>query len=753
MKRYKMHRIITMALAVALVCGCQKYYYMVPPPTWTDDELDDEDVGTSSRVENIFVSVYGDGDMNGSSWDHSYDVAGLRTILTDKSDLSNTVIYLAEGKYVIGKSAGSGLEIKKDIKQIRGGYSASSAGSDLAKRDPSRYETVLSGDVNLNGKADSGDCSMFMVTNGNVAFDGVVFEDGYIDTVVSAVNSVDGSDGSSSGASAVFGIFGAPSTTIVEVTDCVFRDNLSTAAHNGSAEGKTSIAGGPCAILTSGFFLARRCTFKDNVAVNRGGAIRLMGADSACFLDKCCFTGNKLTGSTDGWGSSIQVSYGNLCINNSTFIDNIGKGGDINGGGAFFMSNSSFFQTETDTYGAFRCESKTGADTHFINNIFTSRRSDGTGFNYSGDDRDITSSGYNLFQRVRGKDIRRADDVLWPDPLSGTFQNGCWQWDASQVGSNADEVYAKLPDVVAAVKAFSPTISGNPSLANLGYQFYEWVGENGFIEDQRGRPRNPNMMQKGSYDSYLNPVSHTSLRIAAAVAGTSSIDSDSFRIIIRNNSNPSYSYATTMIYTAGKWNSSGGVAMLWDPDLNPVDLTAVSPAVDINSVDAIFPFEVAENQTAGIVSSDLLISKTSVNPKTDLKDGGVVLQFIHAMSRLTVNVPNLDPDKITSVCIGGFVLSSSCDCSRTTPSVTPVGGSPGTITAFRSGGAFYAVLVPQTVMPTVSITDDSGITYDWVSDAPVSFEAGKSYSLSLTTSSTKAVKPAAFGSISNYQGQ
>ena len=79
-----MRKLFTMVLVAILISGCQKYYMMIPPPQSTYDSLDDEDFGVSSQGDKIFVSVYGDGDMDGSSWDNAYDVAGLRTILTDK---------------------------------------------------------------------------------------------------------------------------------------------------------------------------------------------------------------------------------------------------------------------------------------------------------------------------------------------------------------------------------------------------------------------------------------------------------------------------------------------------------------------------------------------------------------------------------------------------------------------------------------------------------------------------------------------
>ncbi|MBQ6821892.1 MAG: fimbrillin family protein [Bacteroidales bacterium] len=747
-----MRKLIYILLAVLILAGCQKYYLMIPPPQISDDELDDEDIGTSTRVDNIFVTVYGDGDMDGSSWDNAYDAAGLRTILTDKSDLSNTVIYLAEGKYIIGKGPGSGLLLKKDIKLIKGGYSSSSAGKDLAKRDYVRYESILSGDVNLNGKADDGDCAMFIVTGGNIAFEGVVFEGGYIDTEISAVNSVSGSNGSSSGAASVFGITGNPSSTVVDVEKCVFRGNVSTSAHNGSAQGKTSISGGPCAIVTSGFFRARGCTFSNNVAVNRGGAIRLMGAEAVCFLDKCFFSGNTLSGTSEGWGSSIQVSYGHLCVNNSTFIDNVGKGGDINGGGAFLLVNSTMFQTETDTYGAFRCESISGAGTRFINNVFTSRRSDGVGFNYSGDDRDITSAGFNLFQRIRGKDIHRADDVLWPAVLDGTLENGCWVWDATQVGRNADEQYATLDSILEAVKSFNPIITGDAGVANLGALFFQWVGETGFSEDKRGRPRNPQCLQKGSFDAYLTQATPSGLKIGTASVVAENMPVESFRMKITNKNNPSYSYLTTMMWNGEGWSSIDGISMMWDPELSPVDILAVSPAID---VDGIVPFSVASDQSSGTASSDLLVSKQKVDPKTDLNAGRLSLQFSHIMSRLCIRVSNRDFGSLNNATVNGTALSCECDFAKDNPSVIVGYNSAGAILAYNAGSEYQAVLVPQTTPSVlkVSITDNTGITYDWQSGSPVQFEAGESYVLTLVTAETKSGRGYASGSINKAYGQ
>jgi|LSQX01.1.fsa_nt_gb hypothetical protein len=725
----------SLILALTLMSGCQKYYYMIPPPETTEDSLEEEDWGSSSsNSESIFISVYGDGDMDGSSWDNAYDVAGLRIILTDKTDLSNTIIYLAEGKYVISNVSGPGLEIKKDIREIKGGYSIASAGTDLSKRDIADFETILSGDVNGNGIADKGDCAMFMITDGHISFEGITFEGGYIDTELSAINTVKGPNGNSSGAGAVFGIFGDPSSTCIDVTNCIFRGNISASKHNGSYLSNTSTAGGPCALVTTGFFRARNCTFKDNKAENRGGAIRMMGRESACFLDCCFFTGNTLAGG-DGWGSSIQLSYGHVCANNCTFISNSGKGGDLNGGGAFFLCNNSVFQTDNDSFGAFRCESEQGSRTGFINNIFTSLRDDGTGFNYTGDNKDITSFGYNIFQRTRGNDIRTATDVLWPSVLNGTLQNGCFVWDYSQVDANADEKYATIEEVETAVQGFAPTLSSKPALQNLGYTFFSWVGQAGFRVDQRGRPRNPEKLQKGSYDAYLtSPSSTSTMRFKTTQTGEPTL-LNSFTLLVSNTKNPMFSYKTNMVLNAGNWVSSDGLKMMWDPGMNPVLFVAAAPSADIQSVSDIIDVSVSAVQSDGTVESDIMIAKEIVDPKKDLVGESAVLHFRHIMSRMLVTVEGVATGDISEVKVSGLYLNGKCDLSSDLPVAVALTESPSIITAFKASDGFECIVMPQTTAEPIKVSFTlSDISYEWTSSDNITFESGKSYSLKLTYS-------------------
>ena len=88
------------------------------------------------------------------------DVAGFRKLLSGSIDLSKSTIYMSQGKYVMSETGGLGVIIRKDIKAIKGGYSLLSEGMDLTKRSIDTYKTVISGDVNGNNQADSGDCGL-----------------------------------------------------------------------------------------------------------------------------------------------------------------------------------------------------------------------------------------------------------------------------------------------------------------------------------------------------------------------------------------------------------------------------------------------------------------------------------------------------------------------------------------------------------------------------------------------------------------
>lgn len=482
--------ILSLALLFLFAQACQYYYPMIAPPKagqYDGDSLEDEDAGNSGIKGNLyFVSVSGDGDMDGSSWENAIDLEGLRVLLTDNTDLSDVTVCLAEGKYIIGREAGAGLNLTKNIKSVVGGFSASSAGTEVTTRDIKQYKTIFSGDVNGDSMPDDGDCCMFIVSGGASRFDGITFECGYIDDNLSAINE--------QGAGPVFGIKGPTSTTCVEAVDCIFQNNLSNASGNSG-----SVAGGTCAVVSKGYFKAKNCQFLGNKCKSRGGAVRLMNDNAVAFFDKCYFSGNQLMDSGSAWGTCIQVTGGCCLTNNCTMAGNKGIGGDINGGGAFLVVNTTVINNASDTFGAFRCESKANTNTHFMNNALLSEKDNGVGFVYQGTNHDITSSGFNLLAGYTGTDIKKPTDVVYGTKIEGEITDGCFVWDQTKISSIT--TFAKVADVIATVRAFNPTC--NKEVTSVGEAYYSWVGESGFATDQLGNTRNPEKMQRGSYDATL----------------------------------------------------------------------------------------------------------------------------------------------------------------------------------------------------------------------------------------------------------
>lgn len=492
MKKVSVCNLSIFLLLFSGVVACQYEYPMVAPPRvseYAGDSLEEEDAGRADMSgKRIFVSVSGDGDMDGSTWENALDVEGLRNLLTDEFDLSNTIVCLAAGQYLVSATPGAGLNINKDVKGIYGGFSPSSVGNSITDRDPSRFVTILTGDVNADGIANDGDCCMFIVTEGISIFDGITFKGGYIDDEVSAKNQY--------GAGPVFGINGPVAKTCVEVRNCIFTGNVSVAGNNLSVGGKKTTAGGTCALIADGMFKAHKCSFIGNSATSRGGCIRCQNHDSIAFVDACYFSGNTLS---DSFGTCIQLSSGSALINNCTMVGNTGNGGDINGGGAFLVTNTTVINCKDDSYGAFRCETSNGGDTHFINNAFLSERTDGCGFVYQGTDHDITSGGFNLFAGYKGTDVKVPSDVVSTTPTNGHVVDGCYEW--TQYVISSITTYAKLSDVLNVVSAFNPTYC--KTVTNLGSKFVTWVTPEGFGVDQRGVTRNPDKMQRGSYDEVL----------------------------------------------------------------------------------------------------------------------------------------------------------------------------------------------------------------------------------------------------------
>lgn len=67
-----------LAFIILLAQGRQEDYEMIDPPMMTDYDDDlDEEVIMQKGLESYFVTQFGEGDMDGSSWEQAMDAAGF----------------------------------------------------------------------------------------------------------------------------------------------------------------------------------------------------------------------------------------------------------------------------------------------------------------------------------------------------------------------------------------------------------------------------------------------------------------------------------------------------------------------------------------------------------------------------------------------------------------------------------------------------------------------------------------------------
>lgn len=476
---FTMSKIGLLTFLILLGQACQEDYDMIDPPVMTDYDDDlDEEIIMQEGLESYFVTQFGEGEMNGSSWDQALDAAGFRKLLSGSVNLSKSTIYMSQGKYVMSEESGLGVIIRKDIKAIKGGYSQFSEGTDVTKRNVDTYVTVISGDVNGNKQADAGDCGLLLIKKGLIAIEGVTFQYGYVSEADASTNEC---------GSGIY-MTGNANDTSIELVDCIVRDCKSAVT--------TALKqGGAAVFILSGQVRLNNVKLLNNVSMGRGGAVRCNSKTAVMFLNKCMLKGNSHSGS---WGNGIQMSEGHICMNNTTILENMGTGAALNGGGSFLLVNSTIVGNESDSHGAVRCETGIGDDTKFINNLLISENLSAPSFNLNGNNKEAFSMGYNVYQRVAGITMN-AFDTAYPNALNGALtEDGVYEWNLKQISLIAG--YATHQAVIEVAKSFNPV---NSPIVHLGEEFVRWTGEGAFGIDQRGETRNPEKMQMGAYDAGL----------------------------------------------------------------------------------------------------------------------------------------------------------------------------------------------------------------------------------------------------------
>ncbi len=476
MKRISLYLFVGLMVAAA----CQPQFEMVPPGSGNH---------ASEFSENWYVTRNGAGLKSGADWTNAISFATFLKMITDPSyALSSAAFHIQEGTYQVTRKDGYNA-LSSDVLCIRGGYSAALEYADLSLCNPDLYPTVFTGDADGNGTVGEGDGAFAYVSSGNIRFDNITFKDFYLSK--SGANALGGKG------SAVFGINGPYLSTSVECRNCIFEGNVNAVNDNAGREG------GPCAFVSQGYFKAYNCVFRNNSANSRGGAVRTNERLGVLFLDRCLFTGNTLTGGS--FGSAIQCSAGEVCMNNCTLVGNSGTGSTLNGGGAFLVVNSTIIDDAepTEYNAAFRCESSADAGSIVINSVFSSSKAGGTGLILNNGV--LRSGGFNLFKNVvlsgTGTDPLTSDDTVKDAVLAGTLESRWWKWDVAQVLSDIRS-FAIVDDIYDTAVSFNPVAYCNISV--LGRAYANWVTPYAFAKDARGEVRGDDRYQPGSYDPNID---------------------------------------------------------------------------------------------------------------------------------------------------------------------------------------------------------------------------------------------------------
>ena len=416
------------------------------------------------------------GNATGMDWDNAMGVDALRNLLqtNGNSDISNAnavkldgkKIYVAAGSYEMAKeNSGVKIEYSGYSKQveitIEGGYDPSSTGTDLTKRDISKYTTAFVRNTGSGASATSN--SLLVLGNQtNIIFDGCTFNGQYGLSDAGSVR-------------AVFVAAGGGDATL-QLNNCVIKN------FNRGSDGGTD--GGAAVKVSKGRVLLNDVEMVNNKATGRGGAITTTAANSFLFMNNCLLHENY---APTAWGTAIHAGNGYVCMNNVTVLGTTATGGNsitVNGDAYFMLANTTIVGNSGNPNGVFRAGKNASL---VVNSLFA--KGAGNRTIYAGN---ITSGGYNVYQAADAGWGAVATDTDYSSQTlpAATLTDGVYQW---TVTGTIDE-FATKQAVIDAVKSFDATV---------GQQFINWVGENGFGVDQRGVARNVNKMQAGAYDAGL----------------------------------------------------------------------------------------------------------------------------------------------------------------------------------------------------------------------------------------------------------
>lgn len=165
-------------------------------------------------------------------------------------------------------------------------------------------------------------------------------------------------------------------------------------------------------------------------------------------------------------------------------------------------------------------------------------------------------------------------------------------------------------------------------------------------------------------------------------------------------------YAENQLLTFGDGVFSG--SLVWYAEAAETSvLTAYYPYSESGMPET---FSVAADQTAGYEASDLIAGvKADVTPSSS----AVTVEFEHLLSKILLNVDNQSGSDLSSVKLSGSKLSASVDLAGLSVAVDGTASAEDiTMQAVEAGKQYRAIVVPQTVAFTLTVTTASGKTLE-----------------------------------------
>ena len=389
-------------------------------------------------IRNIFVKADADGTKDGSSWENAFSITQfLDYVKQNESDSNNNAIklegrnfYLAGGNYTVSERKIEFSGYPRRVKfNVFGGYDPASTGTDVSKRDVTKYETVFDG---------NGSSRLFTLGNQTEpTFEGITF-----------------ANLKSSGEGCLSVAAGGSGESIVNFTNCSFRKCTASGGQN------------PILMVKKGLAKLNNVTF-DACRAEDGvrGLIRLTQKDSRAYLNACTFINNTFGGGGFGLLVHLNDFGGNVCLHNVTFAGNdngCGAIGVVNGAGGMLIASSTIVASNYNP--AIRCESDPNSGSRLVNSLIIQER-DQTTIDMSSSGRKLKSLGGNVIVggiNVNGQYEASANDETFANRAAAAALSLEWKSDSAHYLWNGTTTLTKftLEQLRSAIKSYSNANTG-----------------------------------------------------------------------------------------------------------------------------------------------------------------------------------------------------------------------------------------------------------------------------------------------------